>query len=292
MKREANDLLEGHHILPASLGGEGDSRNPNHPNIVMLSFREHYIAHYLLWKIHNNYEMMLAFYLMCCKRSHLVFSSRMYEKLKTETLLKISKPVICLETLMIFPSVYSAAEATNTSRVCIRKSCNHKVESNKKMHYEWYDENIDYSNNSYFGKVKINHSDLPIRNLDDEMIFLNAKAAYSFYNLKANRSIEMCCKKKRKSAFGFHWEYLEEPKIVLNEKYKAKEGSIEFALEEIIDNWYNPIMCVETGKIYKTLEEAKEDVGLANACHISDAIKGKRKTSGGYHWKKIERILH
>lgn len=39
---------ENHHILPKHMGG-----NDNPDNMVLLTFREHVIAHYLLWRIHK-----------------------------------------------------------------------------------------------------------------------------------------------------------------------------------------------------------------------------------------------
>lgn len=43
------------------------------------------------------------------------------------------------------------------------------------------------------------------------------------------------------------------------------------------------VKCVETGKVYDSLREAERDTGCAHT-HISDCIKGKQKTCGGYHW--------
>lgn len=46
---------ESHHIVPKSMGGD-DSRE----NKVLLTAREHYFAHELLFKIHRNSEMAYA----------------------------------------------------------------------------------------------------------------------------------------------------------------------------------------------------------------------------------------
>jgi len=51
---------ERHHVVPKSMGGS-DSKD----NLVYLSARAHYIAHYLLWKIHRNRVIALAFKRMC-----------------------------------------------------------------------------------------------------------------------------------------------------------------------------------------------------------------------------------
>ena len=70
---------EAHHIIPKCLNGTDD---PN--NIINLTAREHFIAHYLLWKIYPCDEILLAFYMFkkgnphsCCKRNFK--NSRVYE---------------------------------------------------------------------------------------------------------------------------------------------------------------------------------------------------------------------
>jgi hypothetical protein len=66
--REKSDTVyyEAHHIKPRSFGGEGDCRNTNHPNIVLLTPKEHYIAHLLLVSIYpNSPAMHKALWNMC-----------------------------------------------------------------------------------------------------------------------------------------------------------------------------------------------------------------------------------
>jgi hypothetical protein len=53
-----NDLVEKHHIIPRSLGGEDLSEN-----IIVLTLREHFIAHLLLWKGYGG-AMATAFFMM------------------------------------------------------------------------------------------------------------------------------------------------------------------------------------------------------------------------------------
>lgn len=49
-----------HHIIPKCLGGQ-DTQS----NLVLLTAREHLLAHWLLALIHNNYKLWCAFYMMC-----------------------------------------------------------------------------------------------------------------------------------------------------------------------------------------------------------------------------------
>lgn len=47
-----------------------------------------------------------------------------------------------------------------------------------------------------------------------------------------------------------------------------------------------PVMCLETGKIYKSRGEARRETGANN---ILLCCKGKIKTSGGYHWCYVKK---
>lgn len=66
--RVKNDgcYYESHHIIPRCFGGQGDGRNINHPNIVLLTTKEHYVAHLLLAAIYpESPAMSKALWSMC-----------------------------------------------------------------------------------------------------------------------------------------------------------------------------------------------------------------------------------
>ena len=46
------------------------------------------------------------------------------------------------------------------------------------------------------------------------------------------------------------------------------------------------IMCIETGQVFSSLNEASSWAGVTKGC-ISSAAIGKNNTSGGYHWKYL-----
>lgn len=58
-QREEDRYYERHHILPVSMGG-----SDNEDNLVWLTGREHFIAHWLLWRIHRNRQTAFAFFCM------------------------------------------------------------------------------------------------------------------------------------------------------------------------------------------------------------------------------------
>ena len=51
-----NGYYENHHIVMKSMGGSDDPEN-----LVMLTPREHFLAHWLLWRIHRNRQSAFAF---------------------------------------------------------------------------------------------------------------------------------------------------------------------------------------------------------------------------------------
>lgn len=47
-----------------------------------------------------------------------------------------------------------------------------------------------------------------------------------------------------------------------------------------------PVLCVDTGTTYLSTRDAWRNTGI-NYSHISECANGKRKTAGGYRWKKV-----
>lgn len=83
--KKQGQYFEGHHILPKYLGGKGTSHNGvNHPNIVFLTPREHFLAHWLFWRIKRDRQSALALHKMMSnnKNQNRKLSSRGYEEAK------------------------------------------------------------------------------------------------------------------------------------------------------------------------------------------------------------------
>lgn len=66
--KEESGKVETHHILPRSCGGKDEPEN-----LVNLYAKEHFMAHYYLWKMHENdefkYQTLNAFWMMCVMSS-------------------------------------------------------------------------------------------------------------------------------------------------------------------------------------------------------------------------------
>ena len=73
-------------------------------------------------------------------------------------------------------------------------------------------------------------------------------------------------------------------------KYNINYGTtIERAIETQRKNspFNKKVLCVETGIIYFSAQEAKRQTGVDNGS-ISKVCNGKRNVAGGYHWKYID----
>ena len=79
-QRGFEDYCEKHHIIPRCLGGEN-----NEENITTLTFREHYIVHLLLTKIHKEHRGINYAFLCMLRRQptgERVLTARMFETIK------------------------------------------------------------------------------------------------------------------------------------------------------------------------------------------------------------------
>jgi hypothetical protein len=84
IQKKSGEYFERHHIIPLSLDGD-KSYALGSDNIVLLTAREHYLAHRMLWLIYRTREMGFAFHRMVFSASPLQkrkFDSRAYEAAK------------------------------------------------------------------------------------------------------------------------------------------------------------------------------------------------------------------
>lgn len=84
-----NFYYEAHHILPVCLGGNGKcSQWRYHPNIVLLTAKEHFLAHKLLYFLNpDNTKLVYAYWAMCSftkNGRNYKISSREYSRIREE----------------------------------------------------------------------------------------------------------------------------------------------------------------------------------------------------------------
>lgn len=82
------------------------------------------------------------------------------------------------------------------------------------------------------------------------------------------------CNGHIKSCKGFHFQWYDE-----NKKYKQTKKRLGYNSKAI--------ECVETGKIYSGIAEAKRETGITT---IGDNLAGRQKSAGGLHWKYLSNV--
>lgn len=50
-----------------------------------------------------------------------------------------------------------------------------------------------------------------------------------------------------------------------------------------------PVICIETGEIYPSLQEASKAIGLRNSTPLTNHLKGRSQTCRGYHWAWVDK---
>lgn len=104
-----------------------------------------------------------------------------------------------------------------------------------------------------------------------QVINLDTKKTFNSLGLAARscggkpENISKCCNGKIKTAYGYHWQYLDEGKR-RQKPYKGK------------------VVNLDTGQIFNSAKEAALIYGLKEGKSIIQCCKRKNKTSGGYHW--------
>ena len=84
-KQVLSQPYEVHHVVPRSLGGTDAPEN-----LVKLTLRQHYIAHWMLWKAYGG-KMAQAFFMMNHDSKYKRIGSKGYEQLRTEAKVNMSK---------------------------------------------------------------------------------------------------------------------------------------------------------------------------------------------------------
>lgn len=232
---------ENHHILPRSMGGNDDKTN-----IVALTAREHFLIHWLLYKIHKNSSMALAFFSM-------------------------SKPVGNGRTRYTSRSFKYAREA-GAAAVSFMKSgeMHHMYGLKGRDNPNFGSRRGDKTKMALSEKAKLRVGGLNPRAkkivcIDTGEVFdsiSEAKKAYPGGNI--NYSIKTGGKSK-----GLTFAYAKED----GTPHDFKDPLVGYASGE--RSWNsNPVINKTTGEVFETLKQAAESIGVSTPA-IRYAIKNK-----------------
>ena len=184
------------------------------------------------------------------------------------------KPVICVNTQKIYPSIVEAANATGINKSGIAKACNkihHSAgtdSNNIPLQWEFYEEGKEY----LFTNPKLQNKNLSkIICLTTGEIFDSISDASKKYGIN-HSCICGCFNGKQKTAGQLEdgtrlcWARYEE-----NKEYKIGKTNLGKSHKKVI--------CIDTNEIFDTIKEAAESVNRA-ASNMSAHLHGKQQSCG------------
>lgn len=115
---------------------------------------------------------------------------------------------------------------------------------------------------------------------------------------KGKRPSDECIRKSVEAHKGKHLDI--ETRMKISKKLKGQSLSIEtrkkmsearkgrkiskHVILAMTEATSKKVLCAETGEVYKSLSEAGRQLGISFK-NISNVLRGKSKTAGGYHWR-------
>ena len=314
----SDDLyFETHHIIPKCLGGHPKyaSKASRNPNLIRLFPEEHYIAHKLLaQKYPDNDKIVSAFWLMSNDRKtgrnvsaedyalarrlkHETMvgkNNSFYGKKHSEETKKIisekasagnlgrpgtnNRPVICINTGVIYESASAADRAIGASQGSVLESCNGRRGVNRaKGYYFAFVEDTDRQERfaAYRGAQP--------SKADTEETKQKKSVAMKgvVWSEERNRKISEAKKGVKKSPETI--EKMKQAKA-LNPRRMTEE---EKARASANCKHKKKVLCVELDIIFDSTTAAAKHVGV-NKSQISHCIHGRVKTVKGFHFKLVE----
>ena len=177
-----------------------------------------------------------------------------------------AKPVTCLETGETFESAVAAAKALSLkSSKPISDCVNGATMTGGGFH--WVPEGSTLT----IEQIEAGRKARCVVCLETGEVFKSLKEAARAVGLKDGRSISSCLNGRTLTARGCHWAL--EGSGMMIESAKARR-----------DGRSKRVVCIETGVVYESLATAAKAVGLKNGASLSNCLRGKAKTAGGFHW--------
>ena len=116
-------------------------------------------------------------------------------------------------------------------------------------------------------EVRKNNSS-PVRNIDTGEVFESITQAAISCNGRIG-DISTVCRGKQKTAFGFHWEYVNGAPVRDSKQYRGK------------------VINIDNQMVFESLGDAARWCN-GKVLNISACCRGRQKTAYGYHWAFID----
>ena len=187
----------------------------------------------------------------------------------------LEKPVICIETKVVYKSATDAGRKLGISNNTISACCRglNKLAGN----YHWmFEENYSEENALIWIENAKSKKCREVYCIDTDKIYSSIVEASVDTGIGANL-ISGCCSGDTLFAGNLMWLYLDD---VTEDKidYMIKQRKIK---ED--EKFEKCIICLETKKIYQSPNDAQNKTGI-NRNHIRECCKGDSIMAKGYHW--------
>ncbi|MBO4400979.1 MAG: GIY-YIG nuclease family protein [Selenomonadaceae bacterium] len=184
------------------------------------------------------------------------------------------RPVVCMETGEVYPSLEAAAEKAGVSDSYMCKVCSGVKTTAGGYHWRYQDDEekeIVEVTNGISRKVIC---------VEKKMIFDSIAKAAEWAGVSRDAVGQACRGQIHTSAY-YHWRFLDE--YDESDPYRAVNPKRERST--VSDP--RKVICVETGEIFDSIKAAARWAKIHHDS-ISRVCRGKAKIAGGYHWKFYE----
>lgn len=253
------DYTEKHHIIPRNyfIQLKTDIDNSKN-NIIKLSFREHALAHYYLFKCTKDLKLKTsnayAIRLIANNKSHDNIETNIDKILNDEILEEIRLKQSLEQKNLWREQEYRDARIawwTEDQRKLVGKRIS---EWHKKHPYKYSKQVICIETGKVFDSIV---------------------EAEKFYNI--DHHVGLCCKNKNRTCGGYHWAYASDHETIKELSTFANATPQKYAAKE-------KIYCKELDKIFNSAVEAAKYVN-GKSSHIHACCKGKLKSHKKLHWR-------
>lgn len=225
-KRGDGSYYELHHIIPKCVGGKGKRQEFDHPNLVLLTAKEHFICHKLLVEIYRNTKYfknivysLWSMSILRKKGRDYKISSKEYERLRIEVAGVKSKPILQYDKDGFFMREWASALIASLEleidMAGIGLCCCKKIKTSKRFIWRFKTKNYPLKINKpkrkpskqYNSTPRLNRR-IPILQFDIEENFIKEwESQDEAMKFKENGFVPGCLNGKQKTSGGYIWKY-------------------------------------------------------------------------------------
>lgn len=263
LNQQYNETTERHHIIPRSWGG-----SDNKHNLVNLTFRQHILAHYMLYKT-GDLQMAAAFFCMLNvdnDRYNFHVTNIQYQQIRESAReqykYRHAVPVIRLDTEQTFISASEAERIINAPKSAVANA----IRDNHRLYGTWWMRLDDF----LAGKRPVEKpKTMPkttkqIQCIETGQIFASLTQLTKTLNLPANRYVTKAINENDGLIGDKHYRYIGE---------SAKTGP-------------KPVINLDTGETFPCARDAAKHYGFRPGGITAAIHQGTRFK--GYRWKYID----